>query len=116
MSISSMYYEVGPLHIVSDGYITRLPQGAFFGGGGGYAQTRRPFTPDVAAVTRVTDAHNPVELKRVPVPDRPTGGLRAGVAEDFPNGGDSVGFQQFGKPGGPASPDRGRWRRPWRAD
>ena len=175
MSISNMYYELGPLNIVTDGYITRLPQDAFFGGGGGYAQTRRPFRPDVAAVTRVMNAlsqptrvnllltghshwdhsfdtatwskltgariigskttclqaqaeavpaercravnggetialsegvtmrvvrwnhsgdpsvnpeqHNPVELNAVPVPDPATGGLRAGVAEDFPNGG-----------------------------
>ena len=174
MSISNMYYELGPLHIVTDGYITRLPQDAFFGGGG-YAQTRRPFRPDAAAVTRVMNAlgrptrvnllltghshwdhsfdtatwskltgariigskttclqaqaegvpaercrvvngretlalgdgvtmrvvrwnhsgdpavnpeqHNPVELHAVPVPDPATGGLRAGVAEDFPNGG-----------------------------
>ena len=56
MSISNMYYELGPLNIVTDGYITRLPQDAFFGGGGGYAQTRRPFAPDVAAVTRVMNA------------------------------------------------------------
>jgi L-ascorbate metabolism protein UlaG (beta-lactamase superfamily) len=175
MSISNMYYELGPLNIVIDGYITRLPQDAFFGGGGGYAQTKRPFTPDVAAVTRVMDAlgrptkvnllltghshwdhsfdtaawskltgariigskttclqaqaeglpvercrtvngreviplaegvtlrvvrwnhsgdpavnpeqHNPVELNARPTRDSATGGLRAGVAEDFPNGG-----------------------------
>jgi L-ascorbate metabolism protein UlaG (beta-lactamase superfamily) len=175
MSISNMYYELGPLNVVTDGYITRLPQDAFFGGGGGFAQTKRPFTPDVAAVTRVMNAlgrptrvnllltghshwdhsfdtatwskltgariigskttclqaqaesvpaercrevdggeaiplsegvvmrvvrwnhsgdpavnpeqHNPVELKAVPVRDPATGGLRAGVAEDFPNGG-----------------------------
>ena len=42
--------------IVTDGYITRLPQDAFFGGGGGYAQTKRAFRPDVAAVTRVMNA------------------------------------------------------------
>ena len=175
MSISNMYYELGPLHIVTDGYITRLPPDAFFGGGGGYAQTRRPFAPDVAAVRRVMNAlgrptrvnllltghshwdhsfdtatwstltgariigskttclqaqaesvpaercraveggeviplsdgvtmrvvrwnhsgdpsvnpeqHNPVELSKAPVRDAVTGGLRAGVAEDFPNGG-----------------------------
>jgi glyoxylase-like metal-dependent hydrolase (beta-lactamase superfamily II) len=33
------------------------------------------------------EQHNPVELKGVPVPDPVTGGLRAGVGEDFPNGG-----------------------------
>ncbi len=180
MSVSNMYYELGPLHIVTDGYITRLPQSDFFGGGGGYAQTRRPFTPDVAAVTRVMNAlgtpsrvnllltghshwdhsfdtatwskltgariigskttclqaqaqgvpaercravngrevipladgvtmrvirwnhsgdpavnpeqHNPVELSAVPVPDPKTGGLRAGVTEDFPNGGGNRAF------------------------
>src|SRR6185436_12738073 len=35
LSISNMHYEVGPLRILMDGYITRLPQSAFFGGGGG---------------------------------------------------------------------------------
>jgi L-ascorbate metabolism protein UlaG (beta-lactamase superfamily) len=175
MSISNMYYEAGPLNIVTDGYISRLPRDAFFGGGGGYAHTRRPFKSDVAAVTRVMDAlggrarvnllltghnhwdhtfdtgtwskvtgariigskttclqaqaegipsarcravdggeaipladgitmrvvrwnhsgdpsvnpeqHNPVELSRAPTADPATGGFRAGVAEDFPNGG-----------------------------
>jgi hypothetical protein len=180
MSISNMYYEIGQLNVVTDGYITRLPQEAFFGGGGGLAQTRRPFRPDVAAVTRVMNAlggstrasllltghshwdhsfdtatwskltgariigsrttclqaqaqgivvercrvvdgretiplaegvtmhvvrwnhsgdpavnpeqHNPVELGAVPKPDPATGGLRAGVAEDFPNGGGNRAF------------------------
>jgi L-ascorbate metabolism protein UlaG (beta-lactamase superfamily) len=175
MSISNMYYELGPLRIVTDGYISRLPEDAFFGGGGGYAQTRRSFRPDVAAVTRVMSAlggpsrvsllltghshwdhsfdtatwsrltgariigskttclqaqaqgipaercrtvsggeaialgdgvtlrvvrwnhsgdpavnpeqHNPIELRSMPTPDPATGGLHAGVAEDFPNGG-----------------------------
>jgi len=175
MSISNIYYEIGSLGVLSDGYITRLPQDAFFGGGGGLASTRRSFVPDVAAIQRVLAAlggpskinllltghshfdhsfdtgawsrltgapvigspttcfqvraaalpaarcrpvlggetialadgvtlrvirwnhsgdpaqnpeqHNPVELEAVPVPDPATGGLRAGVAEDFPNGG-----------------------------
>ena len=38
------------------------------------------------------EQHNPVELAAVPVPDPATGGLRAGVAEDFPNGGGNRGF------------------------
>ena len=180
MSIANLYYELGPLRIVTDGYITRLPESAFFGGGGGFARTRRPFKPDVAAVTRVLHAlgqppkvdllltghshwdhsfdtatwskltgariigsrttclqsqaegvgvdrcravfggeaielaegvtmrvvrwnhsgdpavnpeqHNPVELRAVPVSDPVSGGLRAGVAEDFPNGGGNRGF------------------------
>ncbi len=179
-SISNMYYEVGPLKIITDGYITRIPQSAFFGGGGGLASTHQPFSPDVAGVTRVMNAlggrssvnllltghshfdhsfdtatwsnltrariigsktsclqalaekipadrcravygreairlgdgvmmrvvrwnhsgdpaqnpeqHNPVELKTTPVPDVVTGGLHAGVAEDFPNGGGNRGY------------------------
>jgi L-ascorbate metabolism protein UlaG (beta-lactamase superfamily) len=180
MSISNMYYELGPLNIVTDGYITRIPETAFFGGGGGLASTKTAYSPNVAAVARVlaalgghakvnllltghshfdhsfdtatwsklTDAriigskttclqaqaeklpaercrtvnggetiqladgvtmrvvrwnhsgdpkvnpeqHNPVELDRVPVPDPRTGGLHAGVAEDFPNGGGNRAF------------------------
>ena len=180
MSIANMYYEIGSLKIVTDGYISRVPQSEFYGGGGGLAQTHDPFKPDVAAVTRVMQAiggassvnllltghshfdhsfdtatwarltgariigpittcyqvmaekissdrcaavyggekltlaegvtmrvvrwnhsgdsvanpeqHNPVELKATPVPDSRTGGLHAGVAEDFPNGGGARGF------------------------
>ena len=180
MSISNMYYEMGPLRIVTDGYVTRLPREAFSGGGGGYAVTTRAFTPDVSAVTRVLNAlggrsavnllltghshwdhsfdtgtwarltgapvigsrttclqvqaervpasqctivnggekktlangvtmyvirwnhsgdpatnpeqHNAVELDRVPQPDPVNGGLRAGVTEDFPNGGGNRAF------------------------
>ena len=33
------------------------------------------------------EQHDPVELKAPPIPDPVSGGLRAGVAEDFPNGG-----------------------------
>ena len=180
MSISNIYYELGPLRILTDGYITRLPQSAFFGGGGGLATTRQAFKPDVDAVRRVLAAlggpssvnllltghshfdhsfdtatwsrltgariigpkttcfqamaenipadrctavyggerislaegvamrvvrwnhsgdsttnpeqHNPVELDATPRPDPQTGGLRAGVAEDFPNGGGNRAF------------------------
>ncbi|MGH8679207.1 MAG: hypothetical protein ACREUQ_12770, partial [Burkholderiales bacterium] len=56
MSIANLYIEAGPVKAVFDGYITRLPQSAFHGGGGGYAYTTRPFKPDVAAVSRVLDA------------------------------------------------------------
>ena len=38
------------------------------------------------------EQHNPEELGSVPRPDPATGGLRAGVAEDFPNGGGNRGF------------------------
>jgi hypothetical protein len=180
MSIANVYYEIGSLGVLTDGYITRIPLSNFYGGGGGLKQTRKPSTPDTAAVTRVFNAlggpgkintlltghshfdhsfdtatwanltgapiigpqttclqavaqklaasrcttvvggetitladgvtmrvvrwnhsgdsrsnpeqHNPVELSAVPHPDPATGGLRAGVAEDFPNGGGGRGF------------------------
>jgi L-ascorbate metabolism protein UlaG (beta-lactamase superfamily) len=180
MSIANIYYRTETLGIVTDGYITRIPQSEFSGGGGGLASTRKPYKPDVAAVTRVLNAiggasrvdllltghshfdhsfdtptwsqltdtriigpqttcyqaaaqhvtlerctpvdggetitlaegltmrvvrwnhsgdpavnpeqHNPVELKSIPGADLATGGLRAGVAEDFPNGGGSRAF------------------------
>ncbi len=38
------------------------------------------------------EQHDPVELAAVPTPDPATGGLRAGVAEDFPNGGGGRAF------------------------
>lgn len=179
-SIANMYFEVGDRRIVADGYVTRLPQEIFSGGGGGLARTARAFRPDVAAVTRVLDAfggpssvnllltghshfdhsfdtatwsrlsgapiigapttcfqaqaeripaarctpvlggekiaiapgvtmrvirwnhsgssdanpeqHDPIELAGPPVPDAATGGLRGGVAEDFPNGGGGRAF------------------------
>ena len=56
LSISNIYYELGPRRILTDGYITRLPESAFFGGGGGLAQTRQAFKPDAAAVGRVLTA------------------------------------------------------------
>jgi len=174
MSITNMHFSVGRQRILADGYITRLPQDLFFGGGTGVASTRRAMRPDAAAVKEVfvaiggksavkllltghshfdhafdtatwgklsgariigspttclqvraeeipeqrctpvfggekftlepgvkmyvirwnhsgdpaqnPEQHNPVELGAVPVPDA-SGGLRAGVAEDFPNGG-----------------------------
>jgi hypothetical protein len=175
MSISNIYYEVSGAGILTDGYITRIPQSAFYGGGGGLGNSHSAYKPDVAAVSRVLDAlggpskvtllltghshfdhsfdtptwsrltgsrilgsrttcfqaraerlpgnrcrvvqggekisvargvtmrvirwnhsgdpatnpeqHNPVELQSVPRPDPVTGGMRPGVAEDFPNGG-----------------------------
>ncbi len=38
------------------------------------------------------EQHNPVELSQVPTRDAISGGLRAGVAEDFPNGGGNRAF------------------------
>jgi len=56
LSISNIYYELGALRILTDGYVTRLPQSAFFGGGGGLAATRQAFKPDVDVVKRVLGA------------------------------------------------------------
>jgi len=180
MSITNMYYEIGPTGVVTDGYISRIPRNMFFGGASGIAQTRAPFASDTAAVrevlaaiggptrvqivlsghshfdhsldtpawSRLTGArivgprttclqaealdvpaarcrtvvggeriniadgvtmrvvrwnhsgdpavnpeqHNPLELTTVPRRDPATGGLRAGVTEDYPNGGGSRAF------------------------
>jgi L-ascorbate metabolism protein UlaG (beta-lactamase superfamily) len=56
MSIANMYYEIGELKILTDGYFSRVPQSEFYGGGGGLAHTHDPYKPDVAAVTRVMEA------------------------------------------------------------
>ena len=172
MSITNVLFDFGPTRVLADGYITRLPE-SIFSGGGGVDVTSRPMRPDEAAVREVFDAlggghvitqlitghshfdhsfdtpvwanltgapiigsrttclqtsaagipaarcravsggervdldgvrlrvirwnhsgdpaknpaqHNPRELAAAPVPAA-DGGLRAGVAEDFPNGG-----------------------------
>jgi len=56
MSIANMYYQIGPLEIITDGYFSRIPQSEFYGGGGGLEHTHDPFKPDIAAVTRVMEA------------------------------------------------------------
>ncbi|MEO8097576.1 MAG: MBL fold metallo-hydrolase [Acidobacteriota bacterium] len=55
-SISNMYYELGSTNVITDGYISRIPQSAFFGGGGGLANTRKGYKPDEKGVARVLQA------------------------------------------------------------
>jgi len=179
MTITNVYAELGPLNVLIDGYVTRIAQSNFFGGGGGLQNTHNPSVPNAALVgqvlsalggadkidllltghshfdhsfdtatwSRLTNApiigsrttcfqavaqgipaarcsevlggeklalgpgvtlrvirwnhsgdssnpeqHDPVELDAAPIPDPTTGGLRAGVAEDFPNGGGGRAF------------------------
>ncbi len=56
MSITNLYLDFGKTRIVADGYITRLPQALFSGGGGGLAQTSHAAVPDEPAVRAVFDA------------------------------------------------------------
>src|SRR5688572_27298666 len=56
MSIANMHFDLGRQQILADGYITRLPQEIFHGGGGGFAATYRATRPDTAAVREVFDA------------------------------------------------------------
>lgn len=179
MSMANMHYQAGALGILTDGYFSRIPEGEFFGGGGGLAWTQHAHKPEVAQVRAVLESlggpervnllltghshwdhafdtstwwhltgapilgpqstclevqadrvpasacralwggealvlapgislrvvrwnhsgdpainpeqHTPRELSAPPVPDA-AGALRAGVAEDFPNGGGNRGF------------------------
>jgi L-ascorbate metabolism protein UlaG (beta-lactamase superfamily) len=179
MTVTNIYAELGPLNVLIDGYVTRIAQSNFFGGGGGLQNTHSPSVPNVELVGQVLSAlggagkldllltghshfdhsfdtatwssltnapiigsrttcfqavaqgipaarctevlggeklslapgvtlrvirwnhsgdstnpeqHDAVELASVPIPDPATGGLRAGVAEDFPNGGGGRAF------------------------
>src|SRR4029077_16404451 len=56
MSVSNIYYQLGSLNILTDGYFTRLAHSEFSGGGGGLAHTQDALKPDVPAVLRVRDA------------------------------------------------------------
>jgi hypothetical protein len=173
LSVTNVYFQIGALNVLTDGYITRLPQSAFVDQS--MVRSRGPARPDSAAVAQVVAAlggpsrvqvllsghshydhsfdtaiwskltgariigpattcyqviaqdvpesrctavsggerielgegvtmrvvrwnhsgdpavnpeqHNPSELSAVPTRDPATGGLRPGLAEDFPNGG-----------------------------
>ena len=61
MSMANLHYQIGSTGIITDGYITRIPQEAFFSGPSGLAQTRAPYRSNVDAVRRVLDAVGGVE-------------------------------------------------------
>ena len=51
LSVTNVYLRVGPLGILTDGYVTRIPQSAFVGE---YLQhSRAAYRPDSAAVARM---------------------------------------------------------------
>jgi hypothetical protein len=56
MSITNMHFDLGHQKILADGYITRLPESLFYGGGGGLASTHRAMQSDAAAVREVFTA------------------------------------------------------------
>ena len=56
MSIANLHLDFGPVRVIADGYITRLPQELFYSGATGLAATHRAARPDVAAVTEVFEA------------------------------------------------------------
>jgi hypothetical protein len=56
MSITNLYFDLGSVRILADGYITRLQRDNFEGGQSGYGKTRRAVHSDVAAVSEVLQA------------------------------------------------------------
>ena len=53
LSMANLYYEIGDVGVVTDGYITRIPQDVFSGGPSGLARTRQAYLPDREGVARV---------------------------------------------------------------
>ena len=51
--ISNWTFKIGKLNILMDGYVTRIPQDYFYGGGGGLAYTKAAWPIDKAAVDRL---------------------------------------------------------------
>lgn len=50
--ISNWTFQIGKLNIMMDGYMTRIPQDYFFGGGGGLGSTKAAYPIDKAAVDK----------------------------------------------------------------
>ena len=47
MSMANRHYQIGSTGVITDGYITRIPQAAFYGGPSGLASTHETYRPDV---------------------------------------------------------------------
>lgn len=56
LSIANVYLEIGDLEVLINGYISRLPESTFYGGGSGYGYSRERHHPDVQGVERVLEA------------------------------------------------------------
>jgi len=63
--ISNWTFRIGDLTILMDGYMSRIPQDYFYGGGGGLAYTRAPWPIDKAAVDKVHGVLTGGEGRRV---------------------------------------------------
>lgn len=65
--IANWTFKIGDLNIMMDGYMSRIPQDYFYGGGGGLAFTRAPWPIDRAAVDKInyvlgSGAGSPIDL------------------------------------------------------
>ena len=56
MSMANLHYQIGSVGVVTDGYITRIPQDVFYGGPSGLANTREPYQANRDGVARVLAA------------------------------------------------------------
>ena len=66
MSISNACTGSAPFGVLTDGYISRIPQSAFFGGGGGLAQTRQADRIRCRGRQESTDGHRRPVAHRTP--------------------------------------------------
>jgi hypothetical protein len=51
--IANWTFRIGDVNVMMDGYMTRIPQDYFYGGGGGLAFTKAPWPIDTAAVDKI---------------------------------------------------------------
>src|SRR5258708_37668594 len=69
MSIANIHYQMGSFGVLTDGYITRIPESEFHGGGGGDASHNKPRKPGVAPGGRGVQGIGSAEQHKAP----PTG-------------------------------------------